>query len=194
MDLDQNNELFIVRHGATKWSVSGQHTGRTDIELVSQGREEAERAGVILAGKDFSAIFTSPLQRAFETCKIAGFGNDAVVSDDLVEWDYGDFEGLTTDEIRKSIPEWTLWTHGVPGGESAAEVGRRVDRVIAAARANSGRTLCFAHGHVLRVLAARWLGLPPSGGRLFGLDSGSVSVLGWERSDAVIRSWNLVTS
>lgn len=193
MELEQKNELFIVRHGATKWSVSGQHTGRTDIELVPQGMKEAERVGTILAGKDFATVFTSPLQRAFETCTIAGFGSNAVTSDDLVEWDYGDYEGLTTNEIRKSVPDWTLWTHGVPGGETAAEVGRRVDRVIAAARANSGKTLCFAHGHVLRVLAARWIGLPPSGGRLFSLDSGSVSVLGWERSDAVISAWNLVS-
>ncbi len=182
--------MFVVRHGQTEWSRLGRHTGRTDLSLEPEGRLEAAAVGRHLAGHKMALVLTSPLARAVETCEIAGFAEVAVVTDDLREWDYGDYEGATTEEIRANRPGWTLWADGVPRGESASEVARRVDRVIEAARAVDGDTLCFAHGHVLRVLAARWLGLPPAAGRLVRLDAGSVSVLGWERETPTIDRWN----
>jgi broad specificity phosphatase PhoE len=183
-------KLVVVRHGATEWSEEGRHTGLTDVPLVEAGREQARRLGAALAGHPFSLVLESPLARARETCALAGFGQRAEPSDDLVEWDYGDYEGRTTAEIRVERPGWTLWHDGVPGGETAAEVGRRVDRVIERARSQAGDTLCFAHGHALRVLAARWVGLPPMGGRLLTLDPGSIGELGWEREAPVIGRWN----
>ena len=144
----------------------------------------------MLAGGDFALVLTSPLSRASETCRLAGYGDQAVVTDDLSEWDYGQFEGRTTDEIRGEVPAWTLWTDAVPGGETATDVGRRADRVIGRARSAEGDVLCFAHGHFLRVLAARWVGLPPVGGRCFALSTGSLGVLGWEREAPVIERWN----
>lgn len=182
--------IFLVRHGQTAWSRSGRHTGRTDVPLEPEGVAEAEAVGGLLAGRAFALVLTSPLQRAAETCRLAGFGDRAEDCPDLLEWDYGEYEGCTSEEIRRQRPGWTLWTEGVPGGETAADVGRRADRVVARARAVGGDTLCFAHGHVLRVLAARWTGIPPVGGRLFALDVGSVSVLGWERETPVIARWN----
>ena len=144
----------------------------------------------MLAGHDFAQVLTSPLRRASATAALAGFAERAVVCDDLLEWDYGDAEGRTTDDVRAERPGWTLFGDGVTGGETAADVGRRADRVIDAALGASGDTLCFAHGHLLRVLAARWVGLPPAGGRLFVLDAASVSVLGWEREVRVVAQWN----
>ncbi len=182
--------IVLVRHGRTAWSRSGRHTGRTDIPLDPEGVVEAEAVGGLLAGREFALVLTSPLQRAAETCRLAGFGDRAEVCHDLIEWDYGEYEGRTSEEISRDRPGWTLWTAGVPGGETAADVGRRADRVVARARAADGDTLCFAHGHVLRVLAARWAGLPPAGGRLLALGAGSVSVLGWEREVPVIVRWN----
>jgi probable phosphoglycerate mutase len=182
--------MVLVRHGETAWSASGQHTGRTDIPLEPAGQAEAKALAPVLARHDFAQVLTSPLRRASATAALAGFAERAVVCDDLLEWDYGDAEGRTTDDVRAERPGWTLFGDGVTGGETAADVGRRADRVIDAALGASGDTLCFAHGHLLRVLAARWVGLPPAGGRLFVLDAASVSVLGWEREVRVVAQWN----
>jgi probable phosphoglycerate mutase len=180
--------MVLLRHGATEWSLSGQHTGLTDIPLLPLGRDQALAAGKLLSGIAFAQVLTSPLRRARETCSLAGF--DGEPEPDLLEWDYGTYEGMTSAEIRAERPGWTLWTDGVVGGEGAADVGRRVDRVIERARLAHGDTLCVAHGHVLRVLTARWLGLPPVGGRLFALGTGTVSILGWERESPVVSLWN----
>ncbi len=180
--------MVLLRHGATEWSQSGQHTGRTDIPLLDLGREQAKAAGQQLRDWPFALVLTSPLQRASETCRLAGF--DGVPDADLMEWDYGAYEGLTSAQIRAERPGWALWKDGVPEGERAADVGRRVDRVIEQARQAEGDTLCVAHGHVLRVLTARWLQLPPVAGRLFALDPGGISVLGWERECPVVQVWN----
>jgi probable phosphoglycerate mutase len=184
-----NSRMVLLRHGATEWSQNGQHTGRTDIPLLALGREQARAAGDVLRSMTFDQVLTSPLRRAAETCALAGF--DGLPDPDLLEWDYGAYEGLTTAEIRAERPGWTLWTQGVVDGERPADVGRRVDRVIERARSASGDTLCVAHGHVLRVLAARWLELPPAAGRLFALATGTVSVLGWEREAPVVERWNV---
>lgn len=184
------HNLFLVRHGATAWSRSGQHTGRTDVPLLDEGREEARSLAPILARQQFSLVLTSPLARARETCALAGLGERAAVAADLLEWDYGDYDGLTTEQIRLEHPGWDLWVDGVPGGETVGEVGRRVDRVIETARDDTGDTICFAHGHVLRVLAARWVGLPPVGGRFLVLEAAALSVLGWEREVPVLVRWN----
>ena len=182
--------VVLVRHGETEWSRTGKHTGRTDVELTDRGREQARALGDALRGRPFALSLTSPLRRARETCDIAGFGDAAQDRDELQEWDYGDYEGRTTPEIRAERAGWTLWRDGVPGGETAAEVGARVDRVIQELRSVDGDAAVFAHGHVLRVLAARWLGLEPEDGRLFALDTATVSTLGYERETAVIRTWN----
>jgi broad specificity phosphatase PhoE len=185
--------VWVVRHGETEWSESGRHTGRTDVPLLAKGRAEAGAAGRLLAQlvPEPALVLTSPLSRAEETCRLAGFGDRAVVCDDLVEWDYGEYEGRTTEEIRATRPGWTLWADGVPGGESAADVGRRADRVIERALAGAGEVLLFSHGHILRVLAARWVGLPPVGGRVLALDAGAIGELGWERETPVVSLWNL---
>jgi probable phosphoglycerate mutase len=187
--------IVLLRHGATEWSQSGQHTGRTDLPLIDEGRRQAERAGDLvraLGWATFGRVLTSPLQRATETCVLAGFGTEAEHDSDLVEWDYGAYEGVTTAEIHRSEPGWSLWDDGVPEGEQIADVARRTDRVIERMRDSDDDTLCVAHGHVLRILAARWLGLPPIGARLLLLGTGSVSVLGWERDWPAIETWNLV--
>jgi probable phosphoglycerate mutase len=184
--------MVLLRHGQTEWSKSGRHTGRTDVPLLEAGRKQAKVAGELVrscTSGSFEAVFTSPLVRASESCNLAGFQGDP--ERDLMEWDYGQYEGRTTDEIRQDRPGWNLWDDGVPGGELVGEVGRRADRVIARARQRDGDTLCVAHGHFLRILTARWLGLPPVAGRLLALDPGSVCVLGWEREWPVIQSWNV---
>jgi len=183
-------EVVLVRHGETLWSRSGKHTGRTDIPLTEEGRRQSEHVGDTLRGRRFALVLTSPLQRAAETCRLAGLGDLAVFREELMEWDYGAYEGRTTAEIRAEVPGWSLWRDGVPGGETAADVGRRVDAVIADVRAVDGDVALFAHGHLLRVLAARWLGLPPTEGRLFALDPATISILGHERETPVIRRWN----
>jgi broad specificity phosphatase PhoE len=183
-------EVVLVRHGETLWSRNGQHTGCTDIPLTDEGRRQSERLGDSLRGRRFALVLTSPLQRAAETCRLAGLGDVALLREELMEWDYGAYEGRTTPEIRAEVPGWSLWRDGVPGGETAADVGRRVDRVIAEIGAVDGDVVLFAHGHVLRVLAARWLGLPPTEGRLFALDPATISILGYERETPVIRRWN----
>jgi probable phosphoglycerate mutase len=180
-----------MRHGETGWSASGRHTGRTDVPLTDAGREAARRLGAVLAGKSFAAVLTSPMQRARETCALAGLGEAAVVDDDLREWDYGNYEGLTTPEIRSGRPDWTVWRDGCPGGEVAADVAERADRVIRRLREYDGAVAVFGHGHCLRVVAARWVGLPPADGALLALDTASLSRLDWEREQAVVRAWNL---
>lgn len=184
--------IYLGRHGETAWTVTGQHTGRTDLPLTERGRQNAQRLGERLKGLNFPKVFTSPLQRAACTCSLAGFGDVAEIDPDLVEWDYGEYEGLTSAEIYARRPEWQLFRDGCPGGESPQEVGARADRVVSRMRAVHGDVLLFSSGHFLRVLAARWLGLEPAGGRYFLLSTASLSALGYERnlSQPVIRSWN----
>jgi broad specificity phosphatase PhoE len=182
--------LVLVRHGETEWSKSGKHTGRTDIPLTDRGREDAHRLRAMLAGSTFSRVLSSPLSRALDTARLAGFGERVETVEDLLEWDYGEYEGRTTVDIRTKRRRWSLWMDGTPGGESAADVGARVDRLIKEVRDVEGEVLLFAHGHVLRVLTARWLGLAPAEGRLFALDPTTISLLGYERETAVIRLWN----
>jgi len=183
------SELWLVRHGATEWSGDGRHTSVTDLPLLEVGEEQARALRPRLAGTSFDLVLTSPRQRARRTALLAGFP-DAVVDDDLAEWRYGDLEGLTTEQIRAAYPDWTIWSGPWPDGEQPGEVARRLDRVIARARAHDGRTLVFAHGHCLRVLAARWLGLGPEEGRLLILGTATVSVLGAERETAAVVRWN----
>jgi broad specificity phosphatase PhoE len=186
--------MVLLRHGETEWSQSGQHTGRTDIPLLVEGEDQAKAAGAVLRDHGFttfSQVLMSPLIRAKDTCALAGFGAHAVADADLMEWDYGDYEGLTSAQIQEGHPGWSLWEDGVPGGERAADVGRRADRIVARARGLDGDTLCVAHGHFLRVLAARWLGLPPVAGRLFLLGPGGIGILGWERAWPALEAWNL---
>jgi broad specificity phosphatase PhoE len=188
--VEERHEVVIVRHGETEWSRAGKHTGRTDVPLTDAGRGQAQLVGAALRSRRFAAVWTSPLSRALETCRLAGFGDSAVRKTELAEWDYGEYEGRTTPEIRGERPGWTLWRDGVPGGETADEVGARADRVLTEAGSVGGDVLVFAHGHVLRVLAARWLGLDPAGGRLLALDPATLSVLGYEREARVVRLWN----
>lgn len=183
------NELVLVRHGETDWSRSGRHTGRTDLPLTEKGREEAEQVGARLGSRTFERVLTSPLARAAVTAELAGFP-DAERRDELMEWDYGAYEGKTTPEIREGSPGWTIWSGDVPDGESADDVAARVDRVLDELRSVDGDALVFAHGHLLRVLAARWLGLDPREGRHFALDPATISVLGYERETPVVRLWN----
>ncbi|WP_244929493.1 histidine phosphatase family protein [Nocardioides sp. W7] len=183
------DELWLVRHGQTEWSRDGRHTSITDLPLLPEGEQVARELPAKLAGVDFGLVLTSPRQRARRTAELAGYA-DAEVDDDLVEWAYGDYEGITSAEIRERVPGWSIWTDPVPGGESAAQVGERLDRVVARARAVDGATLVFAHGHSLRALAARWLELPVSEGRLLRLDTATVSVLGEERGQPVVLRWN----
>jgi broad specificity phosphatase PhoE len=181
-------EIVLVRHGETEWSRDGRHTGRTDIPLTETGRAQARQLAGALGEWSFGHVLSSPLERALETCRLAGLGDAVEVTDDLMEWDYGEYEGITTPQIRESRPGWYLWRDGCPGGESAADVGRRVDRVIA--QLDDVDIAVFAHGHVLRVLAARWIGLGPEGGALLALGTGTLSVLGYERETRVVRRWN----
>jgi probable phosphoglycerate mutase len=183
--------VLLVRHGETTWSASGRHTGRSDPALTEAGLEAARRLGPWLQNQHVGRVLVSPLERARETCRSAGFGGQAEVIDDLREWDYGDYEGLTTSAIRADRPGWSLWRDGCPDGEDAVSVGRRADRVIAILRRAEVVVALFSHGHLLRVLTARWLNLAPAEGRLFALDTGAVCALGYEREQPVIRLWNL---
>ena len=180
---------MLVRHGETEWSRELKHTGRTDVPLTAEGERQARRVGEALSGRRFGRVLSSPLQRALETARLAGF--EPELRDELLEWDYGDYEGLRTAEVREQVPGWTVWTHPVPNGETVEEVGQRVDRLLEEIRAVEGDVLVFAHGHVLRVLAARWLELPPADGRLFALDPATLSTVGYEREQPVLRAWNL---
>ncbi|HEV3391076.1 MAG TPA: histidine phosphatase family protein [Solirubrobacteraceae bacterium] len=183
-------EIVLVRHGETEWSLSGQHTSHTDLPLTEKGRERAVRLGPALADWTFSLVLSSPLRRARETCELAGYAEAASLCEDLHEWDYGEYEGLTTPQIWETDPSWSLWRDGCPGGEQPAEVGARADRVIERMRAADGDCLAFAHGHILRVLTARWLQMDVSGGARFALSAGTVSALGFERTTEVVRLWN----
>jgi broad specificity phosphatase PhoE len=183
-------DVVLVRHGETEWSRTGWHTGRTDVALTPHGRAEAERVGTVLVGREFALVLTSPALRSLETARLAGFGAVAQERSDLREWDYGDYEGRTTTEIHTERPGWNLWDDGVPGGETVEEVGERADRIVAEVRGARGDAALFAHGHFLRVLAARWLGLEPGAGKLLALDPATVSVLGYEHEWPVVRAWN----
>lgn len=191
--MSDGTELWLIRHGETEWSLSGQHTSRTDIPLTEQGRKRAVELKEYLKDTQFDAVFVSPMQRARETCAIAGFADQAVVDDDLKEWDYGIYEGKTTAQIRTEVPNWSVWKDPIIDGETVEHVGERADAMIARALASvptGGRVALFAHAHILRILAARWLLLAAVDGSLFALGTGSVSVLGWERETRVIQSWN----
>jgi broad specificity phosphatase PhoE len=182
--------VVLVRHGETEWSRSGRHTGRTDVPLTEEGRVQAVGLGACLAEWSFDLVLTSPLQRAMETCGLAGFGQAAQVRDALREWDYGDYEGMTTPEIRRERPRWTLWSDGVPNGEAIEEVAARAGRIIGEVSAAEGDVAIFGHGHMLRILGARWIDLPPMNGARLMLDPATVSVLGHERETAAITRWN----
>jgi broad specificity phosphatase PhoE len=183
-------QIVLVRHGETEWSLSGQHTSRTDLSLTERGRERAEALAGELADWSFARVVSSPLKRARETGELAGFGDRLEIDDDLREWDYGEYEGLTTPQIREENPGWSLWSDGSPGGEMPAQVGARADRVLASLREADGDVLVFAHGHILRVLTARWLQMGPEEGARFALKAGSISVLGYERETEVLQRWN----
>jgi probable phosphoglycerate mutase len=182
--------VCLVRHGETAWSLSGQHTGVTDLPLTENGERVARMLAPVLAREKFALVLTSPLQRARRTCELAGLVGDAAIDVDLLEWNYGDYEGLTTKQIQALAPGWMLFNDGCPGGENPAQVGARVDRVIARARAADGNVALFAHGHLFRVFAARWLGLPPSEGAHFLLDTATLSVLSYYRGVPALKRWN----
>jgi broad specificity phosphatase PhoE len=182
--------LFLVRHGETDWAASGRHTGWTDIPLNDRGRRQAAQLAERLAGESFDRVFSSPLSRALETCRFVGLGDRAIIDPDLREWDYGEYEGRKTDEIREEVPGWTIWSDRVTGGEPIAAVAARLDRVIGRALVADGDVAVFGHGHALRILAARWLGLEPAAGAMFELSTATISRLGWERERRVIELWN----
>ena len=183
-------EVFLVRHGETEWSLNGRHTGSSDIPLTENGRQVARRWQPFAATRRFDLVLTSPLQRARETCELAGFGERAEIDSDLTEWHYGAYEGLTPKEIRARQPDWMIFRDGCPGGESPEQIGARVDRVIAKVRARAGNVALFAHGHVLRVFGARWLGLPASAGSHFLLDTATVCVLSSYHRVPAVKRWN----
>jgi probable phosphoglycerate mutase len=183
-------QLWLMRHGETAWSLSGAHTGRTDIPLTPRGEERAQKIREYLDRRPFTLVLTSPMQRARETCRIAGYGDEAKVDPNLKEWDYGVFEGRTTQEIRRERPGWTVWDSPIPEGESLEQVAERARQAIARAQTAGGDVALFSHAHFLRILTACWLGLSPSAGALFALHTGSVSTLGFEHESRVISTWN----
>lgn len=190
---NQLPSVYLARHGETAWTLSGQHTGRTDIPLTANGQQDAARLGHRLMGAEFVNVLTSPLQRAKRTCELSGFGANAEIDPDLMEWSYGDYEGKKGAEIRKDRPGWFLFRDGCPNGESVEQIGARADRVLARLRAATGNVLLFAHGHILRVLTARWLGLPPAAGQYFYLSPAAICILSYEHNnpaEPVIRLWN----
>lgn len=184
-------EIWLIRHGQTVWSLSGAHTGRTDLPLTEEGRRRAAALRPLLNGHPFSLVLASPLQRALETCRLAGYGDVAQVDPNLQEWDYGDYEGLTTSQILQQRPGWSLWRDGVPNGETIEQAAARAEAVLARAMKTDGDVALFAHGHILRILTACWLELPPTDARLFALATATVSALGYERETCVISRWNL---
>jgi probable phosphoglycerate mutase len=186
------SEILVVRHGETEWSKSGQHTSNTDLPLTEDGRKRAAPLRHELAKRQFALVLSSPLRRARETCEIAGFGDRAEIDEDLREWNYGEYEGLTTPQIRDQNPDWDLWTDGCPGGERPDEVGARADRVIERMRGADGDAVAFAHGHILRVVTARWLEMPVAAGARFVLAAGAISTLGFERETQALQGWNLI--
>lgn len=182
-------DIWLVRHGDTEWTGTGQHTSRTDVPLTEKGRQQARLLGTMLGARKFALVLSSPLSRALDTCRLAGYGDHAEIADDLREWDYGEDEGRTTADIRKERPGWTVWM-GSPGGESLDDAGTRARRVLERAAGADGNAVLFSHGHFLRILGACWIGLPPEGGRLFVLGTAAVSVLSYERETRVLREWN----
>lgn len=186
----REHRIWLIRHGETEWSRGGQHTGRTDIPLTALGQDQAKALGRHLSGRAFALVLTSPLGRARDTCRLAGYGDVAQVTDDLREWDYGIYEGRTTAAIRTEQSGWSIWTSAVPEGESVEQVGERARRVIARADAAAGDVALFAHAHILRILTACWIGQPPADGRLFALGTASTSILGYERETRVVQVWN----
>lgn len=189
---DKSPSLWLLRHGETDWTILGRHTGRTDLSLTPRGVREAALLGRRIYCHSFALILTSPLLRASETARLAGYGNLALVEPNLQEWHYGDYEGMTTAAIREERPGWSIWKDGAPGGESPEEVGERADRVIERVLAADGDVALFAHGHLLRVLAARWLEQDPAFGGSIALDTASLSILGVDRGQRIIRYWNEV--
>jgi probable phosphoglycerate mutase len=187
---EQKSRFVCVRHGETEWSATRRHTGRSDIPLEPEGEKQAVQVGRRLTDHEFSLVLTSPLERARRTCELAGFGDVATEDDDLAEWDYGEMEGRTTEQIRTASPDWSIWTDGVSGGESLEHVSERADRVVSNVRRQEGDVLAFAHAHILRVIAARWLGLEPDYGRSLVLGPATISILGWEREIPVVVRWN----
>lgn len=186
---ERQDQLFLIRHGETEWSKSGKHTSVTDLPLTAEGERVAASLKARLAGATFELVLTSPRERARRTAELAGFP-DAEVDEDLVEWDYGDYEGITTAEIRKTVPGWTVWSHPVPNGETPAQVAARLDRVNARIAAVPGDVLVFGHSHALRGLTARWLELDVTEGRHFVLNTATISTLGWERGSPAVHRWN----
>ncbi len=187
-----SRQLWLLRHGATEWALNGRHTGSTDLPLLPEGEAEARALGPVLSQQTFAAVFSSPLQRAQRTCELAGLGDQMQICDDIIEWNYGDYEGITTATIRETVPDWTVWSHGCPKGENAQQVEVRCANAISTALAvpGDGDVALFAHGHILRALAGTWLGLGATGGQLLRLGTASVSILGWERETRAIQRWN----
>jgi broad specificity phosphatase PhoE len=183
-------QLVLVRHGQTEWSRDKRHTGRSDIPLTPEGVREAQRVRAELEGREFARVLSSPLARALETARLAGLGDRLETREELLEWDYGDYEGVTTAEIHETRPGWVLWRDGCPGGENPEDVGARADQLLAELSSTDGDVAVFAHGHMLRVLTARWVELPPSQGSRFVLETATISVLGWEHDWRAIRTWN----
>jgi probable phosphoglycerate mutase len=189
---DTHPRCLLIRHGETEWSRTRRHTGRTDLPLLPEAAHQLDSVRRLLDGRPLAAVLVSPLTRARQTAEQLGWGDRVVVDEDLLEWDYGEYEGRTTADIRQGRPDWNLFDQGAPGGETLEEVARRADRVIARVRARAGDVACVAHAHLLRVMAARWVGLPASAGRCLVLGAASVSELGWEREQPVIVTWNRV--
>ena len=185
-----SQQVYLIRHGETEWSLSGQHTGTTDIPLTENGRRVARLLQPVLTKETFTLVLTSPLQRARETCELAGLGESAEIDRDLMEWNYGEYEGLTSQQIHTTRPGWMVFTDGCPGGESPDQVGARVDRVIAKVRAVEGHVALFAHGHILRALAARWLGLQAADGCHFLLDTATLNIMSYYRGIPAVQRWN----
>jgi broad specificity phosphatase PhoE len=184
------SEIVIVRHGETEWSIARRHTGRTDLSLIDAGRQRAAELAPVLGGRSFALVLVSPLRRARETCELAGFGDRAEICADLREWDYGDYEGRTTSEIREENPDWVLWRDGCPGGETPNQIAARVQRALDRLRAADGDAIAFAHGHILRALTARYLQMPLTAGARFVLGAGAFSTLGYEHENEAMLHWN----
>ena len=187
---ESEQKVYVVRHGETEWSISGQHTGITDIPLTENGRNQVKCLQPVLANEVFALVLTSPLHRARETCKLSGLGDKAEVEPNLVEWNYGKYEGVTSKEIHKTVPGWLVFNDGAPGGETPEQIGARADRVIQRVRAVEGNVALFAHGHIFRVLVARWLDLPAMAGRNFHLDTGTLNILSYYRGYPAVKIWN----
>ncbi len=185
-----DQQIYVIRHGETEWSLSGQHTGVTDIPLTENGRNLAKLLHPVLAKESFALVLTSPLRRAKETCTLSGFGDQAEVDSNLMEWNYGDYEGLTSDQIHEKTPGWLIFIDGAPGGEAPEQVGERADQVIKRVKAVKGNVALFAHGHIFRVLVARWIDLPSEDGRKFLLNTGTLNILSFYRGIPAVKQWN----